>query len=458
MRRRLASLLIVAVAVSLTTVALAASPSPVQAGQSSFSVEITCGFANPPAHNPGSAFASSMVVVAPDSVLPGEAFAVTIDANPMVNGPVAIVEADAAEISAIATVAGDAAAPGIKESAPWKNPTPIEANAQYDISPRTINVTAGAAGSVTVAFDKFRLFVPALNTSLYCAAYAPGGAQSAQVSVTVPIGGGDTTTTTSGDTTTTTAGDTTTTTVAGDTTTTTVEDTTTTTIVEDTTTTTVGETTTTTIPSADYRSAAQKVSYGCQVTVSGSDLGIETATQTITLTAPDRVNPGDSFSVTIKMSPGPESGPVPLAAGTQLPSAKISASGGASPATATAKGSAIPSAISPNSIIPIPAMSAKFTATGSAGDTITFSPGTFVIDSPSLDARTTCRANSTPGIITTAIVSEPVQVDDGSLPNTGISDYTAPLGLAVLALYVGGLFISTLPRKHSDSPVNGADV
>ena len=166
------------------------------------------------------------------------------------------------------------------------------------------------------------------------------------------------------------------------------------------------------------------------------------------MSAPDRVNPGDDFGVTMRMSPGPESGPIPLAAGTQQFKAQIKVSGGGSPSTVNVSGGSNKGDIAPNSIISIPAMRGSVKATGSVGDTISFTPGTFTIDSPSLDARTVCEPSGASAVISTKIVSEPVSLsDDGSLPSTGLGDYTVHMAVAGLFLYVGLLFISTLPKR-----------
>ena len=98
-------------------------------------------------------------------------------------------------------------------------------------------------------------------------------------------------------------------------------------------------------------------------------------------------------------------------------------------------------------------MRGKVTATGAVGDSIGYAPSTFTIDSPTLDARTVCEAQSSPVILSTQIVAEPVAVSsDGSLPATGLSDYVVPLGIALFALYVGGLALSTLPRRTKEEP------
>jgi len=98
-------------------------------------------------------------------------------------------------------------------------------------------------------------------------------------------------------------------------------------------------------------------------------------------------------------------------------------------------------------------MSGKFTAIGSPGDVIEFKAGDFVIDSPTLDARTVCRPQSSPAIVSTQIVSEPIDLDDSTLPSTGIEDRGFQIVIALIALYIGGLLLSTLPsrRRPADS-------
>ena len=440
---RKALVLVATAAMAISVVALIGQR-PAIAASSTISTTIACTTGSTPSS--GSGFSASIEFNSvPESVEVNEAFNFTIKAINLKNGGPPAAVGQASVYMYVDTEDGNGSVQNDRRSGTWSNPSEIASGGTFTTSALSVSATAPSTpGTLELKLDRLIIEAQATETFvLVLTCWSFDGSTRNHPSISIPVTEG------SGETTTTDGGDTTTTTVGGDTTTTTVGvDTTTTSVIEDTTTTSIEDTTTTTLPRADYLSASKSISYGCAVTVSGSALGTEFANQTITITAPDRVNPGMEFTVVIKMSPGPESGPVPLPAGTQKPSAKILTSGNASPSSKTVYGGTIGRAISPNSIMPIPAMSGKFTATGSPGDVITFSAGNFVVDSPSLDARTTCRPGSTPGIISTQIVSEPIVLDDGTLPSTGLSDHTFQIILALVALYIGALFLSTLPSRR----------
>ncbi|MGI9665802.1 MAG: hypothetical protein ACR2N2_01705 [Acidimicrobiia bacterium] len=433
---------------ALTVIALLAvfgslvlTAAPGKAASESQSLTMSCSFTSP---SPGtSPFSTVISLSAPDTVEPGQQFTITARTSPMVSGP-ARAEAGDSVVSMILDVTGTSGyGAADQRTTTWANSEPIEPFASFSPGPVSLTLTAPATPQeLTVQFDQTQIWVGLLSTYLNC--WAWDGSSRATPSLAITVASGDTTTTTE-------PGDTTTTTEPGDTTTTTEPGDTTSSTVGETTSSTVESTTSSTIPQADTVSASQTVVYGCTPFVSGSNLGTESASQSITISAPDRVNPGDAFSVTIKMSPGPENGPVPLAAGTQRFKGTIGVSGGGSPATLNVSGGTNSSDIAPNAVMRIPAMRGKVTATGQVGDSISYRPGTFTIDSPSLDARTVCKPTSQPIVLSTNIVAEPVAVsEDGSLPATGVGQYALPLAAALFALYLGGLFLSALPRRQGE--------
>jgi hypothetical protein len=437
----------------IAAVAVGVLPSaPADAATTATSHQMVCGFATTPTWNPDSDFATSVVFDHPASVAPNEAFTISIDFNPMKNGPIGL-DPGVASINAILDVSGDAATAGAGQNTSIsKNTVRVEPEEEFDIAPMSLPITAGASGSITVTLDK--TILSALGANLSCFTFNGGGTPT-NPSIAIPISDTppETTTTTEGppgQTTTTTEGSGTTTTTEAPTTTsssTTTPSTTTTTVPESTTTTVPPTTTSTTIAKADTISASKSVSYACTPVVSGSTLGTETATQTVTISAPDRVNTGDEFSVAMKMSPGPANGPIPLDPGNVDPTGTVKVTGG-SPSTLKVYGSTNSSVIAARGTITVPTMRGTVKATGSVGDTISYAPGTFTFNSPLLNAVTTCEPSSTVQVLSTQIVAEQIDVAAGqsSLPSTGIEEPATKAWVSALLLYAGFLFITALPR------------
>jgi LPXTG-motif cell wall-anchored protein len=202
-------------------------------------------------------------------------------------------------------------------------------------------------------------------------------------------------------------------------------------------------------------SGSESISYTCVTTIGGNELGNETANQTVTISAPDKVNPGSSFSVSVKVSPGPANGPVPIEAGTMSSSIKVGVSGG-TPGTLSLSGGSNSAVIQPQAKVPVPTVTGRVTATGAAGTSISYTAGVVSFSAPSLgNASVTCTPATDTVVLRTAIVDEPLILPgqgpggaggaSGGLPATGST--STPLALVAGLLIALGAAAMTVSRR-----------
>lgn len=420
---RRSSVFLLAAAVVAALVAISTTPA---LADDTVQVKLICGFADPAIWNVDTeknAFDSEMIVTFPDSVAPGETFEVSVDFEPQKNGPVAIRSAGDMVMSAIWTVSGTTA-DGEVETDTQENTDAIGVLEEYDVDPLVAEITARDSGSVDLRFEKIKII--AIGTiTLVCGAFDPDGSGTAiNPSFSIPIGsssgggsGATGTTVTS-------------------------------------TTTTVADTTTTTEALEPYVAQVQvetaQVQYMCVPEINGEQLDDEAFETPVSIAAVDKVNEGQSFSVGVRFGNGPTNGSAEIAP-SQLNSAATVGVGGGAAGPIEFKGGTNDTAIKPDASIPIAPMQTTLTASGSAGDTIEFFPGNLSVDVPDLATTITCSPeDSTSSVLSTEIVDQPVDLqNDGELPFTGISDYLPQMIIAGIALYLGLLFLSTLPRREA---------
>jgi len=413
--RKLTALLVVCAAVA---VAFAAAPTA-SASTDAIDVKVVCGFADPAIWNQDTkknAYDSEMVLVFPESVAPGETFDVTVDFDPQVNGPVAIRNPGDAIITAWWNVAG-ATENGDQESEAWENPDPIGVLEPYDIDPLVLTLTAGQSGSVDLEYKQLQLL--AIGTiTLVCGSFdAQGNGTEVHPEISIPISGSSSGTTT------------TSTTVAA------------------TTTTTVAEDVEPYVAQVVVKSAS--IDYMCIPEVNGESQPDEAYPAEASIAAVDKVNKGQSFSVGLKLAPGPTNGPTAIPASQMNPAASVVVGGGSDAGTVEMKGSPNDSTIAAGKAIPLAPMQSSLTATGEPGTVITFKAGDLVIDASDQATVVRCTPESSPVILSTQIVSQPVDLqNDGELPFTGLGDYLPQMIFAGLLLYLGAIFLSTLPTRR----------
>ena len=251
---------------------------PVGAAESSGSITYSCEVLLFGSVSVGTSSSPVTVTLeAPDSVTPGQTFAVTADVDPgLVNGPVAITPANAARATLDLNVGG-----GTPSTAGATSDTNVTgpANGILPLPLLSADVTAGASGSVTVAAAQLRVLLSS-GTLIRCD--IASGSASLQVPISTP---------------TTMDPDATTTTVDPDATTTTTEPTPTTAAPSTAAPTTAAPTTaapTTKAPTVAASAQSQtvtksaQVTYSCQALLSGNPAGPPTVdTQTVTFKGVD---------------------------------------------------------------------------------------------------------------------------------------------------------------------------
>jgi len=421
-------------ALTLTLAGLAVGATPAGAATGSSAMSFSCAFGSFTVP-----WTTTATLTAPDSVAPGGTAAVTIafaDAAGPNNGAPAGIPVPAGVVTGSVSVAGGSAA--TVTASGGSTPAGPANGAVMPITGLSANVVAGpdADADLVATLDSVVVTLGAFG-AMTCTA----DAGSAHASVTIPIDATTTPTEPPPVTTTPTTPPT-----------------------------TPPATTPPTAPPAtdppapagpDAPSATQSVlisgsesiSYSCATVIGGSQLGSETANQTVTVTAPDKVNPGSTFSVSIKVSPGPSNGPVPIEAGTMSSSVKVGVSGG-TPGTLSMSGGSNSAVIQPEAKVPVPTVTGRVTATGSAGSSITYTAGVVSFSAPSLgNASVTCTPATDTVVLRTAIVDEPVILPGadgpggagagGGLPATGSNSTPLALIAALLiALGVGAVSVS----------------
>ncbi|MGI9665803.1 MAG: hypothetical protein ACR2N2_01710 [Acidimicrobiia bacterium] len=381
--------LVLVLAVASALLVVAATPA---LADDTVETKMICGFADPAVWNADTeknAYDTELIITAPASVAPGETFDVTVDAEPMKNGPVGIRSPGDAVIAAIWKVSGSTA-DGEVESDTWENPEPIGVLEEYDIDPLVLSVTAGDSGSVDLEWQKFQLL--AIGTiTLVCSAFEPDGSGTLLFpEISVAIGGSS-----GGTSTTTTTAPATTTTVAATTTTTEVED---------------------TEPYvAQTVTSSASIPYACVTTVGGNEVSSDESLQSVMIAAVDKVNSGDDFSVSMGVSPGPMNEGDAVAAGFATPSGLVEPSEAGEPSPIELEGSAIEEDIPSGAAFPITVMQGTVKAVGEVGSVIELRPSTFQIDVPDDEMTVECApVDGSPVVLSTEVVSQPVD-----LPNDG---------------------------------------
>lgn len=365
---------------------------------------------------------------APDSVTPGQTFQVTADVDPgLVNGPVAITAANGAKATMDLTVGGGT--PGTAGATSNTNVTG-PANGILPLPLLSADVTAGASGAVTVAAAQLRVRLSS-GTLIRC--NPASGSASLRVPITAP---------------TTVDPDATTTTLDPDATTTTTEPAPTTAAPTTAAPTTAAPTTvaprtaapTTAAPTVAGPAQSQTVtrseliSYSCQAYLSGTATGPPTVdTQTVSITGVDRINPGQSFPVTLSITPGVTNGPVPQGAGEIVPSIEVSVAGG-SPSPLRMTGAANASDVGAGGVIPVAPMSSSIRATASAGGTVDLKPGVMTMAIERFNASVVCTPASRPTVLSVSVVSTPLVVAGTSgSSGPGSSSFSNAAGGSTLA-------------------------
>jgi hypothetical protein len=416
--RRLVAIGIVAALV----VVLVASALPASAAEQRFPHRMNCGFSDTPLYDDATAWDTEVIIDAPDSVAPGEAFQITVDSEPMVNGPVNSY-AEQAEWSARASISGVAEAGDEVFSNTWLNPEQIDAAQEYDMGELVFDLTAGDSGEVE--FELTGVYILALGRiNVWCFAFDDAGEPQTQ-SLTIPIsgtasGGGAATTTS--------------TTAPADTTTTTAPE----------------QTTTTTVGSGEpllarQVSASGEVAYQCTTTVGGEEVASEDITQTVTLSAPDVANSGQSLLVGMQVSPGPPNQGDTVQPGTlQLDGVIVVEEGGsAADVGGTVSGNA--AAIAPGQ--PLRAGAIRGTHTVDGGGSVDYRPGAFAYAVDVNDMTVECVPDAAAVLLSTDVVED--EVDQSSaeeLPFTGWEEPHVKLIWGALAIYFGYLVVSAMPR------------
>ncbi len=404
---------------------------------------------------------------APESVTPGQTFQVTADVDPgLVNGPVAITAANGAKATMDLTVGGGT--PGTAGATSNTNVTG-PANGTLPLPLLSADVTAGASGNVTVAAAQLRVRLSS-GTLIRC--NPAGGSASLQIPISSP---------------TTLDPNASTTTLDPNATTTTTEPVSTTvppTTAAPTTAapTTAAPTTATPTTAAPATAAPQPsgpsqsqvltrsapISYSCQAFLSGTATGPPTVdTQTVSIRGVDRVNPGQSFPVTVSVSPGVTNGPVPQGAGEIVPSIEVSVAGG-SPSPLRMTGGANAGDVGAGGVIPVAPMSSSIRATASAGGTVDLKPGVMTMAIERFDASVVCTPASRPTVLSVSVVSTPVVVG-GTSGSTGGSSgssssaagastlaTTGPVSAGALsffglALVLGGVAVLRFGRARQEA-------
>jgi hypothetical protein len=445
---------VVSIVAGLALVVAGFVATPVSAAESSGSITYSCEvflFGTAPLGAIDSPVTATLK--GPDSVQPGASFDVSVDIAPGINnGPVAVTPAN----QAIATQ--DLGVTGGTPSSVGATSTELvlgPANGVLTIPTLTASVTAGDSGSVTLSAAQLRIQFSG-GTFVQC------DVKSGSASIQVPITSG------------TTDPDATTTTLDPDSTTTTAAPTTAapTTAAP----TTAAPTTaapTTAVPTVAGPAQSQtvtksaQVSYSCQALLSGAPAGPPTVDlQTVTFKGVDKVNSGQSFPVTVSVSPGVTNGPVPQGAGEIVPSIEVSVDGG-SPSPLRMTGAANTGDVAAGGTIPIAPMSASVRATASAGGTVDFKPGVITLAIDRFDASVVCTPASRPTVLSVNVVATPVVVAGSSttaasssssttassstLATTGLANAGA-LSLIGLGMILGGAAVLRMGRtRHDDA-------
>ena len=363
---------------------------------------------------------------APDSVAPGQSFEVTADVAPgLVNGPVAITAANAAKATLDLTVTG---ATPVTAAATSNTNVTGPANGTLPLPTLKTNVTAGASGTVTVAAAQLRVRLSS-GTLIRC--NASTGSANLQIPISSP-------TTLDPNASTTTLDPSATTTTTAPAPTTTAAPTTAAPTVPPVAPTTAAPTPTTAAPQTNAPSQSQVVtksapiSYSCQAYLSGTATGPPTVdTQTVSIRGVDRVNPGQSFPVTVSVTPGVTNGPVPQGAGEIVPALEVSVAGG-SPSPLRMTSAANSGDVPAGGTIPVAPMNASVRATASVGGTVDLKPGVMTMAIERFNASVVCTPASRPTVLSVSVVSTPLVVAGSSTPG-GSSSFSNATGSSTLA-------------------------
>jgi hypothetical protein len=442
---------VVSIVAGLALVVAGFVATPVSAAESAGSITYSCQAllnGTIPLGAPADSTAT-VTLTAPDSVAPGGSFQVAVDVDPGVgNGPAAVTPASGAIATMDLAVAG-----GSPATAQATSPTLVTGapNAILEIPTLTDDVTAGASGTVGLTAGQLRVEL-ASGFLVRC------NVKSGSASIQVPITSG------------TTDPDATTTTLDPDATTTTSTTAVPTTAAP----TTAAPTTaapTTQAPTVNTPAQSQtvtksaQISYSCQAFLSGAATGPPTVdTQTVSIKGVDRVNSGQSFPVTVTVSPGVTNGPVPQGAGEIVPSIELSVAGGA-PSPLRMTGAANSSDVAAGGVIPIAPMSSSVRATASAGGTVDLKPGVITMEIERFNASVVCTPASRPTVLSVSVVATPVVVAGSSttaasssgssatgsstLANTGLANAGA-LTLFGLGLVLGGAAMLRMGRARRE--------
>ena len=451
---------VVSIVAGLALVVAGFVATPVSAAESSGSITFSCQAllnGTAPLGAPSSSTAT-VTLAAPDSVAPGSTFEVAVEVDPGVgNGPVPVTPASGAIATMDLAVAG-----GTPNPAQATSPTLVTgaSNAVLDIPTLTGDVTAGASGAVVLTAGQLRV---ELSSGFLVRCDVSSGSATIQVPITAP---------------TTLDPDATTTTLDPDATTTTSTTAAPTTAAPTTAApTTAAPTTaapTTKAPTVAGPAQSQtvtksaQISYSCQALLSGAPAGPPTVdTQTVTITGVDRVNSGQSFPVTVSVSPGVTNGPVPQGAGEIVPSIEVAVDGG-SPSPLRMTGAANTGDVAAGGTISVAPMSSSVRATASAGGTVDFKPGVITLAIERFDASVVCTPASRPAVLSVDVVATPVVVAGSSttagsssssssssatgsstLANTGLANAGA-LTLFGLGLVLGGAAMLRMGRARRE--------
>ncbi len=175
------------------------------------------------------------------------------------------------------------------------------------------------------------------------------------------------------------------------------------------------------------------ISYSCQAYLSGTATGPPTVdTQTVSIRGVDRVNPGQSFPVTVSVTPGVTNGPVPQGAGEIVPALEVSVAGG-SPSPLRMTGTANTGDVAAGGVIPVSPMGSSVRATASVGGTVDLKPGVMTMAIERFNASVVCTPASRPTVLSVSVVSTPLVVAGSSSSPGGSSSFSNATGSSTLA-------------------------
>ncbi len=401
-------------------VALLGLAPPARAATETFSQQMNCGFATEPEFDADNVWDSEITIDAPDAVAPGESFQVVVDASPMLNGPVNSY-AEQAEWSGRATVDGT---PDV-ESAIWLNPEQINAAMEYDMGELVFDITAGDSGEVE--FELTGIHILALGRiTVWCFAYDDAGEPETQ-SVTIPIDGDAQPTPT------TEATATTTTTEAPEATTTTTE--------------AEVEPIAAGPLTAKQVTASASVTYQCtNRIVTESDSTFEAQ---VSISAPDLANEGQELAVGMQVSPGPPNKGDTVQPGALSASGTVVAeeAGNAADIGGTMSGNA--ATVTTGQPLMVGAIRGTYEVATGAGGTVDYRPGAISYEDSLQGMTVDCVPEDAPVLLSTEIVDGEVdQAQAQELPYTGWEEPHVKLIWGSIALYLGYLVVTAMPRTR----------